>query len=409
MLPALTLALTVTVSLGQSGPIKAEEVEYQNQVFQQWWETDLVWNFDALPEKGSVPSHRLPYSGHDYPDRAGGTIDALRRYDMAFHRGSRTSAVKFERHDVTAFTEPQEKVVRAGLFGLRTRVVMSEETPHWHGHCNGWTAAAIRHAEPQYSVRWKGVVFSPATIKGLLAEIYMYRDNEFLGGVDDTIHPGTLHVVLANWIGRGDVPIGIETSPGKEKWNYPLYAFATSSKKLSDKEVEVKMNANYTLSTRREFDRAQHLKRTIYFHYRLTLNDEGDVVGGNYYSDSSRVDMLWAPLQPVQGGEAGNERGNPHIDVKHVLAIWRASVPEELRKKWWNIDPTKEDRIIDEADAEADPTSDVTEEVAADVPRDGPVALLPGTRGVRNSTVGSQSADNDRFGAPRRRRFGRTR
>jgi len=239
------------------------------------------------------------------------------------------------------------------------------DVPAWYGHCNGWTAAAIRHAAPQFNVRRNGVTFTPADIKGLLAEIYMYRDNEFLGGIDEVIHPGTLHVVIANWVGRGDVPIGMERTPGKEKWNYPLYAFATTSKKRSDREVEVKMNAAYTQSTRREFDRAQHLKQTIYFHYILTLNAEGGIIGGHYLSDSTRIDMLWTPLQPVQGGEEGNERGNPYVDVKEVLAIWRASVPEELRQKWWNIDPTKEDRILSEEEEAAEASQPEAEATAA--------------------------------------------
>ncbi|MBP90173.1 MAG: hypothetical protein CMJ64_26270 [Planctomycetaceae bacterium] len=359
---SVTFAMVLAITVSQNGPINPEEIEYQNAVFQQWWETDLVWAFDALPEKGIVPSFRIPYSGHDYPDKAGGTIQALRKYDAAFNRG-RNSAAKFEHADVNAFKEPT--VVRRGLFGLRRKV--AEETPNWHGHCNGWTAAAIRHAEPQRSVRRNRVVFSPSDIKGLLAEIYMYRDNEFLGGVDDVIHPATLHVVISNWIGRGELPIGIETSPGKEKWNYPLYAFATTSKKHSDKEVEVKMNAAYSQSTRREFDRSQHLKRTIYFHYLLTLNDEGDITGGRYYPDSNRIDMLWAPLHPVQGGQEGNERGNPHLAVKEVLAIWRESVSEDLRNKWWNIDPTEEDRITGEptSDTESEAETPVTSAAAA--------------------------------------------
>jgi hypothetical protein len=190
------------------------------------------------------------------------------------------------------------------------------------------------------------VVFSPADIKGLLAEIYMYRDNEFLGGEDDVMNAGLLHVVLTNWVGRGHHPVGIETAVGKEKWNYPLYAFKTSSHKVSDREVEVRMNANYSQSTRREVDRSEHLAKTIHFHYSLKLNDAGKIVGGSYYNDSARIDMLWTALHPVQGGTAGNDRGNPHLDVKEVLAIWRESVPEELRGKWWNIDPTDEDAIV---------------------------------------------------------------
>jgi hypothetical protein len=393
----LALALTLSVSVGQtSDSIKQEEIDYQNEAFLRWWESDLSRTFDELPTEGQVPDYRIPYSGHDYPDRAGGTIEVLRKYDRAFHRGetvrietdnqapadgnrrrifalrpaTRTGglASSFEYRDTTTFTEPTTE--RRGLFGLRRVTV--QRTPHWHGHCNGWTAAAIRHAEPQTSVTRNGVVFTPADIKGLLAEIYMYRDNEFLGGEDPAMNPGLLHIVLANWLGRGDHPVGIETAVGKEKWNYPLYAFKTSSLKVSDRRVDVRMNANYSQSTKREFDRSQHLAKTIHFHYSLTLNDEGEIIGGSYFNDSARIDMLWTPLHPVQGGKEGNTRGNPHIDVKEVLALWRESVPEELRNKWWNIDPTEEDAIggateaINEEPLIAAATEEDTEELLPD-------------------------------------------
>jgi Transglutaminase elicitor len=383
----VALAITLSMSVGQSSDsIKKVEIDYQNEVFLRWWETDLTWTFADLPSDGMVPDYRIPYTGHDYPDRAGGTIDVLRKYDRAFRPGERVriernnndepnpddrprrlfgrnasrerrlafkppvrsggAATAFEYNDTTAFTEPTTE--RGGLFGLIQ--VTRERTPQWHGHCNGWTSAAIRHAEPQTSVTRNGVVFTPADIKGLLAEIYMYRDNEFLGGEDDAMNPGLLHVVLANWIGRGDHPVGIETAVGKEKWNYPLYAFKTSSTKVSDNEIEVRMNAAYSQSSRREVNHSQHLKKTIHFHYSLALNDEGEIIGGSYYNDSARLDMLWTPLHPVQGGKEGNTRGNPHIDVNEVLSIWRESVPKDLRDKWWNIDPSDGDAIDDEVE-----------------------------------------------------------
>ena len=62
---------------------------------------------------------------------------------------------------------------------------------------------------------------------------------------------------------------------------------------------------------------------------------------------SSRIDMLWAPLNPVQGGKKGNELGNPYVNVKEVLAMWRDSVPQKVRKNWLNIDPPPEDRVLD--------------------------------------------------------------
>ncbi len=339
---AFGLSLTLTSLTQSSEAITSEESSYQGEVYQKWWGQELVWRFDELPTTGGVPESRIPYSGHDYPDRAGGTIAALKKYDIAFHQG-RDLATAFEQHDTTAFTEPTME--RRGL--LRLRRVQVERTPGWHGHCNGWTSASIRHAEPQTSVRRGGVTFTPADIKALLAEIYMYCDAEPLGGdaEDAAINPGTLHVVLTNWVGRCQHPVAMDSTLGKEVWNYPIYAFSsTSATRMGGKQVEVRMNVAYASSTNREYERSPRLKQVKSFHYLLDLNDEGKVVGGRYFSDSSQLDMLWAPLKPAPGGQMGNERGNPHVDVKEVLAIWRESVPEDLRQKWVNIDPTEEDR-----------------------------------------------------------------
>lgn len=57
--------------------------------------------------------------------------------------------------------------------------------------------------------------------------------------------------------------------------------------------------------------------------------------------------MLWVPLQPKASGEKGNERGNPHIDIEKVLAIWRDSVPAERRAGWVHVDPMLQDRLAD--------------------------------------------------------------
>lgn len=342
-----SFTLAFVLSFAQSIPTQAptaiqdQEITTQNEAYRRWWGQDLVWRFDDLPTEAGVPDYRVPYSGHDYPDRAGGTMSAMRKYDLAFHAG-RGLATSFEQKDTSTIKEPT--VERRGVFGLRRRTV--ERTPGWHGHCNGWTAASIRHAEPQTSVERNGVTFTPADIKALLAEIYMYSEAEFLGGeddennpYDDAINPGLLHVVLANWIGRSSHPVAMDSMLGREVWNYPIYAFSSKSAKRSNgRQVEVRLNAAYAASTNQEYTHSPRLKRIKSFHYQLDLDEEGHVTGGQYFGDSERIDILWTPLMPAQGGQEGNERGNPHVDVKEVFAIWRQSVPEELRTKWVNID-----------------------------------------------------------------------
>lgn len=349
------LAAVMTLGQVSTNPIPKMELEYQQQVFKQWWGHDLVLKLSDLPQDGKVPEYRTPYSGFDYPDRAGGTARAMAKYDYAYH-GGRMVAADWERRDVTYHGNGRDEervVMRRGLFGRMREVRIGggrPQTPYWYGHCNGWTAAAIRHAEPQFNVVRNGVVFTPADIKGLLAEIYMYTETEFLGGQDAVIHPALLHVVLTNWLGRGSHPIGMEAAVGEVVINYPVYSYKARVVRHSPRLAEVAVTITYAMNTNQETEQPTRFNRQMYYHYQLDLDEDDQVVGGRYYTDSQQVDMLWAPLKPIQGGEKGNERGNPHLDVKEVLAIWRESVPADIRSKWLNIDPTDEDRVITEED-----------------------------------------------------------
>lgn len=387
-------ALIAASTLAQYGPprsygtIKKEELEYQQQAFKQWWDDDLVLKLADLPAEGKVPDFRLPYSGHDYPDRGGGTMNAMYKYDRAFHRGQ-PRAAEYERMDVSAHRNTgDEEIMVRGLFG-RVRYVRGggRGTPSWYGHCNGWTAAAIRHAEPQKSVVKNGVTFTPADIKGLLAEIYMYTESEFLGGIDPAINPATLHITLANWLGRGAHPVGMETAVGEVVINFPIFSYKATVRSLGPRQSEVRTTINYTMNTNRELDKAPpNYFRQLVFHYVLDLDEQGEIRGGRYYGDSNQIDMLWTPLQPYQGGHEKNKRGNPHLDVNEVLAIWRESVPEDLRAKWLNIDPTDEDRVLPPVEAvaaadepasanSASPAADTTGTIAAtETPAASPAA-----------------------------------
>jgi hypothetical protein len=381
------------------GNARKDELEQQKESFKQWWGDAFVTKLADLPAEGKVPEFRVPYAGHDYPDRAGGTINSLFKYDQAFHRG-RSLAAEFERMDVGAHRasgERDESRVPRGLFGRMRGNPRGQATPTWYGHCNGWTAAAIRHAEPQRSVVRNGVTFTPADIKGLLAEIYMYADSEFLGGIDPSINPGVLHLVLANWLGRGSHPLGMETAVGEVVINFPIFNYKSVIKNRSPRENEVQTWITYTLNVNRELDKQPpKFHRQLYFHYALNTDEEGSINGGHYFGDSGQIDMLWTPLQPHAGGTERNKRGNPHLDIKEVLAIWRDSVDEDLRKKWLNIDPTEEDRILPETTAVAttieQPAAAATTEQAATAATEQPTTATSETASATASVAGSTAA-----------------
>ena len=330
---SLVLVLALAPITGAQGPIMKKEKGELDKAYAKWWKESLEWKLDALPTKSYVHKYRVPYAGSIYPDHGGGTVAACRKYDRAYHYG-RGKAAAYEQWDTKAHKAMTETA--GGLFGRRT--VMRNRVPHWSGHCNGWAASAIRHAEPAKSVKHNGVVFSPADIKSLMAELYTFTDTEMLGGIyDHVINPAALHVTLANWVGRQKHPIAMEATPGKEIWNFPVYAY-NSEVKNHGRTAEVKVTMAYKNYTEGEADKSPMNAMHKYFHYQLTLNDKGEITGGSYYGDSSRIDFFWVPLKPTQGGTKGNDRGNPHLNKDRILALWRASVDDEIVNKWVNID-----------------------------------------------------------------------
>ena len=342
----LVAALLASSTVGQS--MYQQTIDTQNKAFKELWAEDFNWKFDELPTSAKVAEDRVPYSGYIYPDTHGGTVNALQKYDQAFDQGSRAAA--HERWDTSLTEAVTRRVTYTRRYGRRgTRTYTQLQTvhviPHWHGHCNGWTSATIRHAEPRNSVERDGIVFTPADIKALLAEMYIYNENEMLAS--GYINPGALHAIIANWLGRGMHPIGMEADPGSEKWNYPIYGYTAKAYNRSTYHVDVQLSIDFAMSSETETDKSPRIPRQKYFNYHLNLDDQGQIVGGYYYRNSARIEMLWIPLRPKAGGAKGNERGNPHVDVDKILAIWRESVPAEAREKWAHVDPAPEDRMAD--------------------------------------------------------------
>ena len=316
------------------GTIREDEFEYQIETFEHWWGQPL--SFDARRSADRREGARLPRPlCRTRLSRPGWRHDSTPCTSTTTRSTARNVATDWERRDMSVHRNGRSaKTSSAADSSAACIRVRGPRVPTWYGHCNGWTAATIRHAEPQKSVVRNGVTFTPADIKGLLAEIYMYSPTEHLGGLDDAINPAMLHVTLANWIGLGSHPVGMEAAMGEVVINYPLYAYKATVTKLSDRQHEVK-NVDHLPHEHRP--RSRQGPRTKAARCTSTtcsiINAEGKITGGRYYGDSARDRHALDAAQAGAGGEKGNERGNPHVDVKEVLAIWRESVREDIRKQ----------------------------------------------------------------------------
>jgi Transglutaminase elicitor len=340
------------------------EVRAKNNFYFAIFNTDYERNFNKLPKVGLVAPEKIPYVGSWYPQKQGGTnvkplgVSALEKYDGIFNTGAAPKAAEWESKNHT--------------------VASGDESSGWAGHCNGYSAASTRHAEPTKAVVRGTTTFQPKDIKALLAEIHMASKFYFLGGnrcglvesaalippglrqdpltmgVCDDVNPGTFHIAVANWIGIQKYPLIIDIHGKEQVWNYPHWKYTVDSRTVladaATRLVTGDQNAtNYpfnpdaksflsVLITLTHSEAYQDEKITkdvpeaerynsLSYNYVLELNASGDIIGGEWIGESQRdhPDFVWVALEPMPG-DGSPFSSNPNLDVKEVLKLWAESV-----------------------------------------------------------------------------------
>jgi hypothetical protein len=274
------------------------------------------------------------------------------------------------------------------------------EVESWMGICHGWAPAAYMMDRPTTLVNVVAadgktmIPFYPSDIKALgsllWAEVRTYtnfsggrcnekepkRDEEN-GRITDQncfdTNPGTWHKAVVNQIGLSDRSFVIDATYDYEVWNQPLYSYSyryfnpetyeTSLESYQDVAlaieefskdkfknyrdpkaksiVGVEMRLEYiaeTHPTHREYDNKNYdFVSTVTYRYDLELNEEGEIIGGEWYSNK-HPDFLWTPPkdtraltrldklieEAIEGGRTDLvwEKGQP------VPAIWQQYIKD---------------------------------------------------------------------------------
>jgi hypothetical protein len=350
----------------------ASELENTSSMFFRVFNRAFVTSVSELPTRGSVPTEKLPYSGFQYPENRGGTNirwnnapSALEKYDAVFNKGQ-PLAVAWEKEKHTDTTNSRETA--------------------WYGHCNGWSAAAIRHAEPRLRVKrlrpdGSALYFEPQDIKALLAEIYMNTDYFPIGGVKcqasapirpservnpeemgacQDINPATLHLALGNWVGKLGHAIIMDRSSNNEVWNHPIHAYSFKMNEIT-RDQAIQRIWGYDTSAPRPTEYTFN-KRAVRFYYvetAITYTDglmdaealgnvapkhvdatfpqplryilevdaNEQIIGGEWSFESQidHPDFLWASFEPIQPNGT-RSMGNLYVKNAEVMRLWAESI-----------------------------------------------------------------------------------
>jgi hypothetical protein len=340
------------------------EVRAKNNFYYAIFKKDYERKFSSLPATGQVSPERIPYVGSWYPQSKGGTNVRMRgnspleKYDAVFNASSSAKAVDWERKNHT--------------------VSANDSSAAWAGHCNGYSAAASRLAEPQKQVTKGSTIFYPEDIKALLAEIHMGAKFYFLGGnrcgliengsltppqnrqdrttmgLCDDVNPGTFHVAVANWIGIQKYPVIADVHGKEQVWNYPQWKYKIESREVNAAEanriiqgpnsdtvytfnpaakgfrsVSMTLTRSEAFSTEAltsQVEASKRYKDAVYY-YILELDEAGNIIGGEWVATSQKEhpDFIWVALEAVEG-DGSPYSANPNVNPKEVLKLWAESV-----------------------------------------------------------------------------------
>jgi hypothetical protein len=218
----------------------------------------------------------------------------------------------------------------------------SFEIPTWEGLCHAWAPATIHYGEPE-SVTVTGakghkITFGSSDIKALLtyhlhlnkgiktkglgSRCYLdfaelrkkHEDGEITKEELDAkinsdacadTNAGAFHVVLTNQISFKDESFIVDVTRDAEVWNQPVTGYTTEVYKTTEgasegaapgtvKEVWVKTGLKYIIEVTQSFELipTPWKIKYAYYDYRLELNKEGRIIGGEWISET-RPDFLW--------------------------------------------------------------------------------------------------------------------
>jgi len=324
----------LSLACGRSSPSSLQEAwDWRNRP--EIFSADYQKKFAQLPLKGTSIK---PWSDSYWPSRAAGiasrwngswpddqfTFPLLTKEEIKQKSLRELAALSpAEKYDIFVGNEDYPMVHHE-----RSRT--SPNRPGWEGLCHGWAPASVNFKEPNPVIVENDegikVPFGSSDIKGLLALLqgnYYTGRTRFLGGrcnQNISAHPeraldpeckdvnaGTFHLVLTNEIGIREKPFMMDVTRDFEVWNHPVFQYQSRvvteqepSREAAPgtvKEVIVATDVTYGAETFPQWERLEdedsNVKLYVSYQYRLELDQEGEIIGGEWL-DLPRPDFLWA-------------------------------------------------------------------------------------------------------------------
>ncbi len=287
--------------------------EYSDRPDQLAFDQPLIYNYKKLPASGTVAKE--PWSASYWPDKTKGIAYRWQYSDSATYLNQST-VLSMSPSEIARLSPAEKFDILRNQYHFP--LTSSERrkggwfTPWWHGLCHGWVSAAIFEPLPGHSVTLTNnagvkVKFYQDDIKALLTrawadlsiqEVWITSRKNFTGN-----NAGTLHVLLANWLGIRKKTFGIDRDYGNQVWNQPVYSYQSEYGEITllDKNTSFQgyyraPGTIYLLDVKTvityvdehewgDVNPRDNLFRHMYLYYSLELDADYRIIGGEYYPE----------------------------------------------------------------------------------------------------------------------------
>jgi hypothetical protein len=272
---------------------------------------------------------------------------AVEKYDRAFRSDMLSSTWERQHHGIA--TNPES----------------------WWGHCNGWAGAATNVLEPKHAVTHNGARFEVSDIKALLAEVYYSGDYRFVGsrcnakaitfGPDGRVtdpacadtNAGSLHVAVANMIGRHGKPLVMDLAADYRVFNDIVTGYDSITTTITEQKAAQlvgdtgpqytrNVNAAHFVQAQTKLTflpenaiapsrepvgaRTKDVLQQMTLDYVLELDADKRVIGGEWIAGSLSMhpDFMWISLSSASTADQSYE--NPYVTATNVRILYQASI-----------------------------------------------------------------------------------
>lgn len=154
------------------------------------------------------------------------------------------------------------------------------DVPTWWGLCGEWAMAASYEHIDFYPSSENNIIFRVGDKKGLMT--LAHNDDLLVKG--DGTQPENFHYWLLNYIrDKGEIFVA-DLVTGEESWNYPIYKYDMENV-VGQNQESVTVTVYYAEDNVHP-DIMGIVEDSKTYTYNLTLNGEGQIVGGEWTGDS---------------------------------------------------------------------------------------------------------------------------